>query len=76
VIKTLSDKKDWIIFLLRGAFAQKKKELIDTSRHMVLEAPHPSPFSVHKWFFGCKHFSKVNEILRKKGVVEIDWYLG
>ena len=64
VIKTISDKKEWVIFLLRWAFAQKKKELIDTSRHTVLEAPHPSPFSVHKWFFGCKHFSKVNEILQ------------
>lgn len=48
VIKTLSDKKEGIVFLLRGAFAQKKKELIDTSRHFVLESPHPSPFSVHR----------------------------
>jgi uracil-DNA glycosylase len=64
VIKSISDKKDGVIFLLRWAFAQKKKELIDTSRHTVLEAPHPSPFSVHKWFFWCKHFSKVNEILQ------------
>lgn len=66
VIKTISDKKDGVIFLLRGAFAQKKKELIDTSRHIVLEAPHPSPFSVHKGFFWCKHFSKVNRILEGK----------
>ncbi len=72
VIKTLSDKKNGIIFLLRWAFAQKKKELIDTSRHIVLECPHPSPFSVHKWFFGCKHFSKVNEILKKEGKEEIN----
>ncbi|MCX6824205.1 MAG: uracil-DNA glycosylase [candidate division SR1 bacterium] len=72
VIKTISDKKDGIIFLLRGAFAQNKKELIDTSRHTVLEAPHPSPFSVHKGFFGCKHFSKVNEILKHRGEQEID----
>jgi len=83
VIKALSDKKDWVIFLLRWAFAQKKKELIDTSRHIVLECPHPSPFSVHKWFFGCKHFSKVNEILKNRGDLvatngaskEIDWDL-
>lgn len=72
VIKAISDKKDGVIFLLRWAFAQKKKELIDTSRHTVLEAPHPSPFSVHKGFFGCKHFSKVNEILQSKGQQEID----
>jgi len=67
VIKAISDKKDGVIFLLRWAFAQKKKELIDISRHFVLECPHPSPFSVHKWFFGCKHFSKVNEILKSRG---------
>lgn len=73
VIKTISDKKDGVIFLLRWAFAQKKKELIDTSRHTVLEAPHPSPFSVHKWFYWCKHFSKVNKILKNRVEQEIDW---
>lgn len=72
VIKNISDKKDGVIFLLRWAFAQKKKELIDTSRHIVLECSHPSPFSVHKWFFGCKHFSRVNEILKNRGRQEID----
>jgi len=75
VIKTLSDKKNGIIFLLRWAFAQKKKELIDMSRHFVLACPHPSPFSVHKGFFGCKHFSKVNELLKKEGKEGIDWTL-
>ena len=75
VIKTISDKKDGVIFLLRWAFAQKKKELIDTSRHIVLECPHPSPFSAHTWFFGCKHFSKVNEILKWRGQPEINWKL-
>lgn len=73
VIKTISDKKDWVIFLLRWAFAQKKKELIDTSRHFILECPHPSPFSVHKWFFGCKHFSQVNKILKDRWEKEINW---
>lgn len=72
VIKNISDKKNWVIFLLRWAFAQKKRELIDTNRHIVLECPHPSPFSVHKWFFGSKHFSKVNEILKSRGEKEID----
>ncbi len=72
VIKAISDKKEGVIFLLRGAFAQKKKELIDINRHIVLECPHPSPFSVHKWFFGCKHFSKVNEVLRWRGENEIN----
>ncbi len=72
VIKAISDRKEWIIFLLRWAFAQKKKELIDISRHIVLECPHPSPFSVYKGFFGCKHFSKVNEILQSKWSKPID----
>jgi uracil-DNA glycosylase len=72
VIKNISDKKDGVIFLLRWAFAQKKKELIDTSRHIVFECPHPSPFSVHKWFFGCKHFSKVNEVLMTRWEEQID----
>jgi len=75
VIKTISDKKDGVIFLLRWAFAQKKKELIDTTRHFVLECPHPSPFSVYKWFFGSKHFSQVNELLKTRGEKEIDWKL-
>lgn len=75
VIKTISDKKDWVIFLLWWAFAQKKKELIDTNRHIIFECPHPSPFSVHKWFFWCKHFSQVNEILKSRGEQPIDWDL-
>lgn len=75
VIKTISDKKNGVIFLLRWAFAQKKKVFIDTSRHKVLNAPHPSPFSAYKWFFGCKHFSKVNEILKNRWEKEINWDL-
>ncbi len=75
VIKAISDRKEWVIFLLWWAFAQKKKELVDTTRHFVLEAPHPSPFSVHKWFFWCKHFSKVNQIFKNRGEKEINWDL-
>lgn len=75
VIKKLSDEKKWLIFLLWWAFAQSKEALIDTSRHIVLKCPHPSPFSVHKWFFWCKHFSRVNEILRSRGEKEINWDL-
>ncbi|MFA5324827.1 MAG: uracil-DNA glycosylase [Bacteroidales bacterium] len=74
VIKTLSDKKEGIIFLLWGNFAKTKKELIDTSRHYVLEAAHPSPLA-RGAFFGCKHFSKTNNILIKKGEAPIDWTL-
>lgn len=65
VIKKLSQKKEWIIFLLRGAFAQWKKNIIDTNRHYILETTHPSPFSAHRWFLGSKPFSKTNNILKK-----------
>lgn len=75
VIKAISDKKKWVIFLLWWSFAQNKKHLIDTSRHIVLECPHPSPFSVYSGFFGCKHFSKVNEILKNRGEQTINWDL-
>ena len=73
VIRTISDLRAGIVFLLWGRFAQEKAELIDTSRHYILKAAHPSPFSAHKGFFGCRHFSKTNEILRANGMGEIDW---
>ena len=73
IIQTLSDKREGIIFLLWGNFARSKKSLIDTSKHHVLEAPHPSPFSAHSGFFWCGHFVQVNEILREKWETEIDW---
>lgn len=73
VIKTISREKSWVVFLLWWAYAQNKKELIDTSKHFVLEAPHPSPFSAHRWFLGCKHFSKTNEILKKQWQKDIIW---
>lgn len=73
VIKKISDEKTWIVFLLWGNFARSKIALIDTFKHSVLEAPHPSPFSAHNWFFGCKHFSKTNELLKEMGKEEIDW---
>ena len=73
IIKTLSDKKDNLVFMLWGNYAKSKKSLIDTSKHLVLEAPHPSPFSVHTGFFGCKHFSKCNEYIKKNKIGEVDW---
>lgn len=72
VIKALSDRREGIVFLLWGNFARSKKELIDTSRHYVLEAAHPSPLA-RGAFFGCRHFSKTNEILIKNGLEPIDW---
>ncbi len=73
VIRTISEWRAGIVFLLWGRFAQEKEALIDTSKHYVLKAPHPSPFSANRGFFGCRHFSKTNEILRANGMGEIDW---
>lgn len=72
-IKTLSDKKEHIVFLLWGKFAQEKESLIDTSKHLVLKSAHPSPYSASAGFFGCKHFSKTNEYLTKTGQTPIEW---
>lgn len=73
VIKTISEKKKGVIFLLWGKFAQSKEAFIDKSKHFVLKAAHPSPLSAYNGFFGCKHFSKTNEILSKQGLEPIDW---
>jgi uracil-DNA glycosylase len=73
VIKTISDQKENLVFLLWGAYAQKKGEVIDRNRHLVLMSAHPSPFSADRGFFGCKHFSKANAYLKSKGLSEIDW---
>ncbi len=73
VIKTISEAKQHVVFLLWGAYAQKKGEVIDRSRHLVLMSAHPSPFSADRGFFGCRHFSKANEYLKSKGLKEIDW---
>lgn len=75
VIKKISDHKSNVIFLLWGRFAQEKQVLIDETKHFVLKAAHPSPFSVEKGFYGCRHFSKVNELLTKNGIDPIDWKL-
>lgn len=75
VIKTLSDKKTNLVFILWGNFARSKKALIDPSKHYILEAPHPSPFSAHQGFFGSKPFSKTNAILQEAGKEPIDWSL-
>ena len=75
VIRRLSEQKEGVIFVLWGNFAIAKKELINLSKHPVLTAAHPSPLSASNGFFGCKHFSKINEILKKQGKEEIDWRL-
>ncbi len=75
VIRAISERKEHIVFLLWGRFAHEKQVLIDETKHLVLKAAHPSPFSADKGFFGCRHFSKTNEYLVKKGIDPIDWAL-
>jgi len=73
VIRRLSDEKKNVVFLLWGRFAQEKQSLIDETKHHVLKAAHPSPLSAYNGFFGCKHFSKTNDLLMKAGLQPIDW---
>jgi uracil-DNA glycosylase len=75
VISKISDKKNNVVFLLWGKFAQEKLSLIDETKHHVLKAAHPSPFSADKGFFGCRHFSKTNQLLMDAGLQPIDWKL-
>lgn len=74
-ISALSEQQEGIVFLLWGSYAQAKDKLIDESKHYILKAPHPSPLSVYRGFFGCKHFSKTNEILFETNRQPIDWQL-
>lgn len=73
IIKNISEKQEKVVFLLWWAFAISKKSLIDTNKHIVLESPHPSPFSAHRWFLWNNHFKKTNEILKSWWKKEIDW---
>ncbi|MBC9931855.1 uracil-DNA glycosylase [Chitinophaga qingshengii] len=75
VIRKISEQKNNVVFLLWGRFAQDKQILIDATRHHILKAAHPSPFSAANGFFGCKHFSKTNELLLKAGIEPVDWRL-
>ncbi len=72
-IKTLSDQREHLVFMLWGNFARAKKALIDTEKHLVLEAPHPSPFSAYTGFFGSRHFSKANAYLQTHHNDSVDW---
>jgi len=73
ILSKLSESREWVIFVLWGAFAQKKKVLIDANKHFVLESPHPSPFSAHTGFLWNGHFKKINKILKEKWKKEIIW---
>ena len=73
VIQLLNQERENLVFLLWGRFAGEKGCIVNVSRHCVLKAPHPSPFSADSGFFGCRHFSKTNEFLQSKGIEPIDW---
>lgn len=73
VIRQLSMRRSGLVFMLWGAPARRKGAMIDRSRHLVLEAPHPSPLSAHRGFFGCRHFSRANEYLIAQGLAPINW---
>lgn len=73
VIETLSEKREDLVFILWGRYARNKNFLIDSDKHLILEAAHPSPFSAHSGFFGCKHFSKTNDFLTSKNLEPIKW---
>lgn len=72
---SLSSKREGLVFMLWGRYAQQKESLIDTNKHFVLKAAHPSPFSAYNGFFGCKHFSQANVILAKEGKQSINWQI-
>lgn len=73
VIKVINKEREHVVFMLWGAYAQKKAELIDSKKHLILKAPHPSPLSAHRGFLGCGHFSKANEYLIETNQNPINW---
>ncbi|MGY0505704.1 uracil-DNA glycosylase [Luteimonas sp. e5] len=75
VVDVLNREREGLVFLLWGSYAQAKGKVIDTRRHRVLRAPHPSPLSAHRGFFGCRHFSQANAYLAARGETAIDWSL-
>ncbi|MCV6604594.1 MAG: uracil-DNA glycosylase, partial [Porticoccaceae bacterium] len=72
-IAELNQQREGLVFMLWGSYAQRKGALIDTDKHLVLKAPHPSPLSAHRGFLGCKHFSQANSYLQSRGQDAIDW---
>ena len=75
IIREVNASETPVVFMLWGSYAQKKAAFVDTLKHLVLKAPHPSPLSAHSGFFGCKHFSKANAFLESRGLPPIDWAL-
>ena len=74
IVQRLSEQTEGLVFMLWGSYAQKKGAVVDRHRHCVLTAPHPSPLSAHRGFFGCRHFSKANQYLQSRGEAPIDWF--
>jgi uracil-DNA glycosylase len=74
VVRALCQQREHLVFMLWGSYAQKKGADIERDRHLVLTAPHPSPLSAHRGFFGCRHFSRANAYLRSHGLEPIDWF--
>jgi uracil-DNA glycosylase len=75
IVRLVNDKPEPVVFMLWGNYAQRKAAFVDSSRHLVLKAAHPSPLSAHSGFFGCRHFSKANAFLEQRGLPPIDWAL-
>ena len=75
IIKAVNEKDEPVVFMLWGRPAQSKKAMLNNPKHLILEAPHPSPLSAYRGFFGCKHFSKCNEFLTRNGLEPIDWQI-
>ena len=73
VIRELNEKREGIVFMFWGSYAQKKGQFIDVKKHCVLKSPHPSPLSSHRGFFGCKHFSQANAYLKSRKLAPVDW---
>ena len=74
VVETINRQREHVVFMLWGSYAQKKGAVVDDRRHLVLSAPHPSPLSVHRGFFGCRHFSRANQYLVEHGILPINWF--
>jgi len=75
IIDTINERRQNVVFMLWGSYAQRKGSMIDTDKHLVLKAPHPSPLSAYRGFFGCQHFSQANAYLQQHGQTPIDWQL-
>src|SRR5690606_7017886 len=75
IVSLLNEEREHVVFMLWGSYAQRKGAMIDRNRHLVLQAPHPSPLSAHRGFFGCRHFSQANAYLNQHGLQPVNWQL-